>query len=130
MRFARRLEWRLERNTHLLKPRPEYWRHRLLCRTRITYIDSLDGVEQRSERNVHLLNTPHDERYAPYVQAAEKQKLLASFKEAEDWLYTDEGEDSPKSAYVARLDALKVLGGPPRTCLTMEWYRARQSLSR
>jgi heat shock protein 4 len=53
-----------------------------------------------------------DERYAVYVQPAEKQKLLVALQEAEDWLYSEEGEDTTKSAYVARLDALKVLGDP------------------
>jgi len=53
-----------------------------------------------------------DERYAPYVQPAEKEKLLAALQEAEDWLYSEEGEDTTKSAYVARLDALKALGDP------------------
>jgi heat shock protein 4 len=53
-----------------------------------------------------------DERYASYVQPAEKQKLLVALQEAEDWLYSEEGEDTTKSAYVARLDALKVLGDP------------------
>ena len=53
-----------------------------------------------------------DERYASYVQSAEKQKLLAALQEAEDWLYSEEGEDTVKSAYVARLDALKALGDP------------------
>jgi heat shock 70kDa protein 4 len=53
-----------------------------------------------------------DERYAPYVQSAEKEKLLVALQEAEDWLYSEEGEDTNKSAYVARLDALKVLGDP------------------
>ncbi|KAG6865525.1 hypothetical protein C0991_001847 [Blastosporella zonata] len=53
-----------------------------------------------------------DDRYAPFVQATEKQKLLVSLQEAEDWLYTEEGEEATKSAYVSRLDALKVLGDP------------------
>ncbi|KAG6827596.1 hypothetical protein H0H92_011193 [Tricholoma furcatifolium] len=53
-----------------------------------------------------------DDRYAAYVQASEKEKLLAALQEAEDWLYTEEGEDATKSAYVSRLDALKVLGDP------------------
>jgi len=53
-----------------------------------------------------------DDRYASYVQASEKEKLIVALQEAEDWLYTDEGEDAPKSAYVARLDSLKVLGDP------------------
>lgn len=53
-----------------------------------------------------------DGRYAVYVQEAEKEKLLAGLSEAEDWLYTEEGEDAKKSEYVAKLDALKTTGDP------------------
>jgi heat shock protein 4 len=53
-----------------------------------------------------------DDRLAPYVQEAEKTKLLGQLQEAEDWLYTEEGEESTKSVYVERLDALKVTGDP------------------
>ncbi|KAG8214149.1 heat shock protein 70 family [Butyriboletus roseoflavus] len=53
-----------------------------------------------------------EDRYAAYVQAAERAKLLTLLQEAEDWLYSEEGEDATKSAYVARLDALKVVGDP------------------
>ncbi len=35
---------------------------------------------------------------------------LEGLQEAEDWLYTEEGEDATKSAYVQKLDALKVIG--------------------
>lgn len=51
-----------------------------------------------------------DSRYAPYVQASEKEELLAGLAAAEDWLYTEEGEDATKSQYVEKLDNLKVLG--------------------
>jgi len=53
-----------------------------------------------------------DDRYASFVQAPEKEKLLAALQDAEDWLYTEEGEEATKSAYVSRLDSLKVLGDP------------------
>jgi heat shock protein 4 len=53
-----------------------------------------------------------DDRYKLYAQASEKETLRAGLTEAEDWLYTDEGEDAPKSAYVAKLDALKKIGDP------------------
>jgi len=53
-----------------------------------------------------------DDRYASYVQPTEKQQLLKGLQEAEDWLYTEEGEDATKSAYVSRLDALKAIGDP------------------
>lgn len=53
-----------------------------------------------------------DDRYAPFVQAAESEKLRSALTEAEGWLYSDEGEDASKSSYVAKLDALKALGNP------------------
>ncbi|VDC07564.1 unnamed protein product [Peniophora sp. CBMAI 1063] len=53
-----------------------------------------------------------DDRYAPFVQPAEKEKLLAELAKEEDWLYSEDGEDATKSAYVQRLDALKALGDP------------------
>lgn len=51
-----------------------------------------------------------EDRYASYIQAEEKSKLLVSLQEAEDWLYSEEGEDATKSAYVAKLDVLKEIG--------------------
>ncbi|KAG6837011.1 hypothetical protein H0H93_016473 [Arthromyces matolae] len=63
-----------------------------------------------------------DDRYAPYVQAPEKEKLLAALQEAEDWLYTEEGEDATKSAYVSHLDSLKVLGDP----ITFRWKESEE----
>jgi len=53
-----------------------------------------------------------DERYVAYVQPAEREKLLSMLQEAEDWLYSEEGEDATKSAYVEKLDALKAVGDP------------------
>ena len=38
--------------------------------------------------------------------------MLTDFSEAEDWQYTEEGEDATKSAYILRLGALKVLEDP------------------
>ncbi|KAF9237354.1 hypothetical protein BU15DRAFT_76070 [Melanogaster broomeanus] len=53
-----------------------------------------------------------DDRYAPFVQPAEKTKLLAMLQEGEDWLYSEEGENATKSAYFGKLDALKAVGDP------------------
>ncbi|KAF8201078.1 heat shock protein 70 family [Mycena galopus ATCC 62051] len=64
------------------------------------------------EEYVYDMRAKLDERYMPFAQADEKAKLLVALQEAEDWLYTEEGEDATKSAYVSRLDALKVLGDP------------------
>ena len=45
---------------------------------------------------------------------AEKETVLVTLQEAEDWLYSEEGEGArnTKSAYFAKLDALKALGNP------------------
>ncbi|KAI9571624.1 HSP70-domain-containing protein [Boletus coccyginus] len=66
-----------------------------------------------------------DGRYAPYVQSAEKSKLFTLLQEAEDWLYSEEGEDATKSAYVARLDTLKAVGDPVVTRWTEAEERPR-----
>ena len=63
-----------------------------------------------------------DDRYAAYVQAGEKAKLITLLQETEDWLYSEEGEDATKSAYVARLDALKVIGDP----IVARWSEAEE----
>ena len=38
--------------------------------------------------------------------------MLVALQQAEDWLYSEEGEDATKSVYVEKLDSLKVLGDP------------------
>jgi heat shock protein 4 len=53
-----------------------------------------------------------DDRYAPYVQEKEKDQFMSMLSKAEDWLYSEEGEDATKSAYTAQLDTLKQVGDP------------------
>jgi len=53
-----------------------------------------------------------ESRYAIYVQETEKSNMMAGLQDSEDWLYTEEGEDATKSAYVKRLDNLKAMGDP------------------
>ena len=43
-------------------------------------------------------------------------------QEAEDWFYSEEGEDATKSVHVARLDALKVISDP----ITARWTDAEE----
>ncbi|OCF37659.1 heat shock 70kDa protein 4 [Kwoniella heveanensis BCC8398] len=64
------------------------------------------------EEYVYDMRGKLEDRYAAFVQSQEKADLLAGLQEAEDWLYSEEGEDATKSAYVQRLDALKVKGDP------------------
>ncbi|WWD17682.1 hypothetical protein CI109_102123 [Kwoniella shandongensis] len=62
------------------------------------------------EEYVYEMRSKLEDRYAAYVQASEKSSLLTGLQEAEDWLYSEEGEDATKSAYVSKLDALKTTG--------------------
>ncbi|KAJ9125953.1 hypothetical protein QFC24_002738 [Naganishia onofrii] len=64
------------------------------------------------EEYVYDIRSKLDGRYAPFVQASEKEAILSATQAAEDWLYSDEGEDATKSAYVSKLDELKKLGDP------------------
>ncbi|KAH6906480.1 heat shock protein [Coprinopsis sp. MPI-PUGE-AT-0042] len=64
------------------------------------------------EEYIYDMRSKLEDRFAAYVQPEEKAKLLAGLTDAEDWLYTDEGEEATKSVYVARLDSLKVIGDP------------------
>lgn len=53
-----------------------------------------------------------DDRYKLFVTAQEKDKYLAALNAQEEWLYSEQGEDATKSAYVERIDALQKIGGP------------------
>ncbi|KAM6501560.1 Heat shock protein 70 family [Amanita muscaria] len=64
------------------------------------------------EEYVYDMRGKLDDRYATFVRSSDKDKLLSALAEAEDWLYTEEGEDATKSAYTTRLDSLKALGDP------------------
>ena len=56
------------------------------------------------------------------MQSDEKEALLEALRRAEDWLYSEEGEDATKSAYVSKLDALKALGDP----VTNRWKESEE----
>lgn len=62
------------------------------------------------EEYIYDMRGKLDDRYAAFVQRQEKESLLAILAESEEWLYTDEGEEASKSAYVERLDAAKKIG--------------------
>ncbi|KAG8863275.1 adenyl-nucleotide exchange factor sse1 [Tulasnella sp. 330] len=64
------------------------------------------------EEYVYDMRSKVDGRLAAFVQPEEKSALLAALQSAEDWLYTEEGEDATKSAYVERLDKLHAIGVP------------------
>jgi len=64
------------------------------------------------EEYIYDMRSKLDDRYAAYVIAHDKEQLLALLIHAEDWLYSEEGEDATKSAYTEKLDSLKALGDP------------------
>ncbi|KAG8747153.1 adenyl-nucleotide exchange factor sse1 [Ceratobasidium sp. 414] len=67
------------------------------------------------EEYVYDMRGKLDERLAPFVLSEEKSKILELAQQAEDWLYSEEGEDAAKSAYVERLEGLHALGDPVTT---------------
>ncbi|TFY79924.1 hypothetical protein EWM64_g4087 [Hericium alpestre] len=69
------------------------------------------------EEYVYDMRGKVEDRFASFVQPQEKEKLFVELQAAEDWLYSEEGEDATKSAYVGRLDQLKALGDP----ITFRW---------
>lgn len=53
-----------------------------------------------------------DSTLRAYVQPEEKEKYLAALNNEEEWLYSDDGEEATKSAYVERIEKLQKIGGP------------------
>ena len=53
-----------------------------------------------------------DDRHAAYATPEEKEVFRKELNAAEDWLYSEEGEEAPKSAYVSRLEGLQKYGNP------------------
>lgn len=74
------------------------------------------------EEYVYDMRGKLEDRYAIYVQESEKSALLAGLQDAEDWLYTEEGEDATKSQYVQRLDKLKTMGDP----IVLRWKESEE----
>ncbi len=64
------------------------------------------------EEYIYDIRGKVDDRYTAYVQPQERANILALASQSEEWLYSEEGEDATKSAYVEKLDALKAIGDP------------------
>ncbi|EPQ29913.1 uncharacterized protein PFL1_02586 [Pseudozyma flocculosa PF-1] len=64
------------------------------------------------EETIYDQRSKLDDKYKLFVTAEEKEKYLAALNEQEEWLYTEEGEEATKSAYVERLAALNKIGQP------------------
>ncbi|GAA6056628.1 hypothetical protein JCM3770_006363 [Rhodotorula araucariae] len=64
------------------------------------------------EEYVYEIRERLESSWKKYSSEDEKTKLRELAAQAEDWLYSDDGEDANKSAYVERLAGLKALGDP------------------
>ncbi|KAH6687952.1 hsp70-like protein [Plectosphaerella plurivora] len=72
-----------------------------------------DTDEKKNELETYIydLRNKLDDQYAEFASDDEKDKIREQLTLAEDWLYED-GEDTTKAVYVAKLDELRSLAGP------------------
>ncbi|CAO1630547.1 unnamed protein product [Sympodiomycopsis kandeliae] len=74
----------------------------------------IDTADRRNalEEMIYDQRSKLDSTLRPYVQPQEKETYLAALNAEEEWLYSDEGEEATKSAYVERIEKLQKIGGP------------------
>lgn len=63
------------------------------------------------EAYIYELRNKLDDQYADFASDDEKSKIRAKLDTTEDWLY-DEGDDTTKGVYIAKIDELRALAGP------------------
>jgi heat shock protein 4 len=84
--------------------------------------DPLQECKNGLEEYIYDMRSKLEDRYSAFVQPQEKDALLAELSKDEEWLYSEEGEDATKSAYVTRIDAARKLGDP----ITARWREAEE----
>ncbi|KAG8168272.1 hypothetical protein KVR01_003961 [Diaporthe batatas] len=72
-----------------------------------------DTEEKKNELEtfIYELRNKLDEQYADLASDEEKEKIKAKLEASEDWLYED-GEDTTKAVYIAKIDEIRSLAGP------------------
>ncbi|KAK7743195.1 adenyl-nucleotide exchange factor sse1 [Cytospora paraplurivora] len=72
-----------------------------------------DTDEKKNELEAYIydLRNKLDDQYAEFASDEEKEKIKAKLEASEDWLYED-GEDTTKAVYVAKIDEIRALAGP------------------
>ncbi|RAL66124.1 hypothetical protein DID88_005795 [Monilinia fructigena] len=72
-----------------------------------------DTEEKKNELETYIyeMRNKIDDQYAEFASDEEKEKLKAKLEASEDWLY-DEGEDTTKAVYVAKMDEIRMVAGP------------------
>ncbi|OJJ80973.1 Hsp70 chaperone Hsp88 [Aspergillus glaucus CBS 516.65] len=74
-------------------------------------IAETDEKKNELEASIYELRDKIDGVYAEFASEEEKDKLRSKLLDTEDWLYED-GEDTTKSVYVAKMDDIRFIVGP------------------
>ncbi|KAK4231286.1 heat shock protein 70 family [Podospora fimiseda] len=72
-----------------------------------------DTEEKKNELETYIydLRNKLDDQYAELASEEEKSKIREKLEKTEDWLY-DEGDDTTKAIYIAKMDEIRALAGP------------------
>jgi heat shock protein 4 len=70
--------------------------------------DARNGLEEY----IYEVRGKMESTWSAYASPADKERLQSLMAAAEQWLYSDEGEDATKSVYLSKLQELKSIGGP------------------
>jgi heat shock protein 4 len=72
-----------------------------------------DTEDKKNELETYIyeMRNKIDDTYSSFASEAEKEKLKAKLEASEDWLY-DEGEDTTKAVYIAKIDEIRAVAGP------------------
>ena len=70
-----------------------------------------DEKKNELEASIYELRDKIDGVYAEFASEDEKEKLKSKLMATEDWLY-EEGDDTTKSVYVAKMDDIRFIAGP------------------
>ncbi|PYH63596.1 Hsp70 chaperone Hsp88 [Aspergillus vadensis CBS 113365] len=87
-------------------------------------IAETDEKKNELESSIYELRDKIDGVYSEFANEEEKDKLRAKLTDTEDWLY-EEGEDTTKSVYVAKMDEIRFVAGP-----IIQRYREKQEAER
>ncbi|RHY33926.1 hypothetical protein DYB32_001323 [Aphanomyces invadans] len=75
-------------------------------------IEETANKRNELETFVYDMRNHLGEKYSEFVSTADRESFEAKLNDMEDWLYSDEGFDSTKSVYQAKLDELRVVSKP------------------
>ncbi|KAH6899046.1 heat shock protein 70 family [Thelonectria olida] len=72
-----------------------------------------DTEEKKNELEAYIydLRAKLDDQYAEFASEEEKTAIKAKLETTEDWLY-DEGDDTTKGVYIAKIDEIRGMAGP------------------